>query len=125
MQFTQAGIILFTQNYTDCVRFYRDGLGLRLLHQIDRPGERLTTFALGDSYLMVESGGHAYDGPKPIDASPIKLRFNVPDVHATCAALRNKGITPTLFTHTWGTTAEGHDPDGNRCALRSDTGFGI
>ena len=124
MQFTHAGIILFTQHYAACVRFYRDGLGLPLLHQIDRPGERLTTFALGDTYLMVEPGGHAHDGSKPLDASPLKLRFNVPDVRATCAHLRDKGIPTTLFTHTWGTTAEFHDPDGNQCALRSDTGFG-
>ncbi len=124
MTFTQAGIILFTQHYADCIRFYRDGLGLKLLHHIDRSGERLTTFALGDTYLMVEPGGRAHDGPKPIDAAPFKFRFNVPDVQATCDHLHRKGIATTLFTHTWGTTAEFHDPDGNCCALRSDAGFG-
>jgi lactoylglutathione lyase len=27
--------------------------------------------------------------------------------------------------HGWGITAEFADPDGNRCALRSDQGFGV
>lgn len=53
MQVTQAGIILFTENYARCVDFYGAVLGLEQLHQIDRPGETLTTFALGGAYLMV------------------------------------------------------------------------
>lgn len=59
MNFTMAGIILFTQNYEKCVTFYGETLDLKLLHKIDRPGERFTTFMLGDTYLMVETGGIA------------------------------------------------------------------
>ncbi|WP_298838981.1 VOC family protein [uncultured Roseobacter sp.] len=124
MKFTMAGIILFTENYEKCVAFYRWALELEILHVIDRPGERLTTFLLGDIYLMVESGGTASDGAKTIKQNPTKFRFNVPDVRETSAALRNKGINVQVFEHTWGITAEFADPDGNLCALRSDTGFG-
>lgn len=125
MHYTQAGIILFTQNYDACVEFYQNTLSLAILHRIDRSGERLTTFDLGGTYLMIETGGIAFDTPKTMDRSPIKFRFNVPDVAATCAALRDKGIAVDLFQHSWGTTAEFHDPDGNCCALRSNEGFGL
>lgn len=124
MRFTMAGVILFTQNYEDCVRFYGDLLALKVMHRIDRDGERLTTFDLGGTYLMVETGGIAEVGPKPIERSPIKVRFNVANVEATCEVLRRKGIAVKVFEHSWGMTAEFHDPDGNCCALRSDDGFG-
>jgi lactoylglutathione lyase len=124
MNFTMAGVILFTQNYEECVNFYGDILELEMLHKIDRVGEQLTTFNLGDTYLMVETGGIAHGNPKTIESSPIKFRFNVPNVKATCDELRSKGIAVEVFDHTWGMTAEFHDPDGNCCALRSDKGFG-
>lgn len=124
MKFTMAGIILFTQNYEECVEFYSLALELKTLHTIDRLGEKLTTFLLGDTYLMVETGGVASDETKTLEQSPTKLRFNVPDVLATSAALKNKSIDVNVIEHTWGTTAEFVDPDGNLCALRSDAGFG-
>ena len=124
MNFTKAGIILFTQNYDTCVYFYGRILELQLLHRIDRPGERLTTFELGDTYLMVETGGVAHDGKKPVEASLVILRFNVSDVTVSANELRRKGVTVNIIDHTWGTTAAFIDPDGNRCALRSDAGFG-
>ncbi len=119
MQFTMAGIILFTQNYEECVEFYGSALELKTLHTIDRPGEKLTTFLLGDTYLMVETGGVASDETKTLEQNPTKLRFNVPDVLATSVALKNKGINVNVIEHTWGATAEFVDPDGNLCALRS------
>ncbi|MEP5732131.1 MAG: VOC family protein [Sulfitobacter sp.] len=124
MQFSKAGIILFTERYEECVDFYGRVLELEILHRIDRTGERLTAFCLGDCYLMIETGGRAYEGPKPMEANPNKLRFNVPDVQAASAHLGQKGIEVRVVTHSWGTTAEFCDPDGNRCALRSDEGFG-
>jgi len=125
MDFTKAGIILFTQNYKECVDFYGNILELETLHEIDRPGERLTTFSLGDTYLMIETGGVAHDGPKPIECCPTKFRFNVPDVKAASDELRSKGIKVRVVDNSWGTTAEFSDPDGNRCALRSNKGFGV
>ncbi|AAV94222.1 VOC family protein [Ruegeria pomeroyi] len=124
MNYTMAGMILFTHNYQDCVDFYGSTLELEVLHRIDRPGETLTTFLLGDAYLMVESGGVASDKPKTLEQSPVKLRFNVRDVRAAADQLLEKGVPVKVTEHIWGTTAEFVDPDGNRCALRSDKGFG-
>ena len=124
MQFSKAGIILNTENYRECVRFYGDVLGLEALYQIDRPGEQLTCFDLGGAYLMVEPGGRSHSGVKPVDQCPTKFRFNVEDVDKVSADLRTKGVNIDVRRHEWGTTAEFADPDGNRCALRSDEGFG-
>ncbi len=124
MKFTMAGIILFTQNYEDCVEFYGSVLGLEILHEIDREGERLTTFSLGGAYLMIETDGVASEGAKTVAQNPTKFRFNVPDVSATASLLQQKGVDVSVAIHTWGTTAEFTDPDGNLCALRSDDGFG-
>ena len=93
------------------------------MHKIDRVGEQLTTFNLGGTYLMVETGGIAHEQPKTVESSPIKFRFNVPNVKATCDALRSKGISVKVFDHTWGITAEFHDPDGNLCAFKDSQGF--
>ncbi|WP_164659144.1 VOC family protein [Tropicibacter sp. Alg240-R139] len=125
MKFTTAGVILFTHNYDACVDFYGRVLGLDMSHRIDRAGEQLTTFRLGDTYLMVEEGGVGSAHAKTIGQNPTKFRFNVPDVAVSVQELKDRGITPKVCHHGWGTTAEFTDPDGNRCALRSDDGFGI
>ncbi|PRZ46907.1 VOC family protein [Tritonibacter scottomollicae] len=122
MDFTQAGIILFTPHYEACIVFYGEVLGLTLLHSIDRPGETLSTFDLEGSYLMIEPEEAA--GPRE-SGLPLKLRFNVADVVARCEELRRRGVKVTLHHYSWGTTAEFHDPAGTRCALRSDAGFGL
>ncbi len=124
MKFTNAGLILFTENYEECVHFYGQVLELEILHEIDRDGEHLTTFSLGGTYLMVEMGGAAHADVKPVEVCPSKLRFNVLDVEAACEELRDKGVDLVIVRHHWGTTAEFCDPDGNPCALRSDDGFG-
>lgn len=124
MNFTMAGIFLFTQKYEECVDFYGHTLELEVLHRINRADEQITTFMLGNTYLMVEAGGVAHDGKKTVESCPTKFRFNVPNVKAACYQLRSKGLKVEIFDHTWGITAEFSDPDGNPCALRSDEGFG-
>jgi len=84
----------------------------------------LTCFDLGGAYLMVETGGISSTETKSIDRCPTKLRFNVADVEGTAETLRRNGVAIEVRHHEWGTTAEFADPDGNRCALRSDDGFG-
>lgn len=125
MNYSKAGIILNTQKYRECTNFYKNMLGLKILHEIDRPGEQLTCFELGNCYLMVETGGNSYPGVKPIEQCPTKFRFNVSNIDAACKDLKNKGVNLEVHRHEWGMTAEFADPDGNRCALRSDRGFGI
>ena len=125
MHFSKSGIILNTEKYRECVNFYGGVLGLKTLYEIDRPGEQLVCFDLGGAYLMVETGGRSHAGVKPIDSCPTKFRFNVADVEAVAADLQSKGIAIEVRRYDWGTTAEFCDPDGNRCALRSDEGFGV
>ena len=124
MKFTKAGIILNTQKYQECVDFYGTILGLDIMFKIDRPKEKITTFALGEVYLMIEPGSHAQAEKKSVAICPTKFRFNVNDVLSECRALRRKGVQVEVIDHSWGTTAEFSDPDGNRCALRSQRDFG-
>ena len=124
MKFTKSGIILNTQKYQDCVDFYRTSLSLDNMFKINRPNEKITTFALGEVYLMIEPGGHAQAGQKSVAICPTKFRFNVNDVQIECQALRRKGVQVEVIDHSWRTTAEFSDPDGNRCALRSQRDFG-
>ena len=124
MQFSRAGIILVTRSYRDCVPFYGEVLGLALMFRLDRADSTLTCFDLGGAYLMVEPGGPPARESGKAGDSAVKLRFNVANVEASAMALRGKGVEVTVHQHDWGTTAEFADPDGNRCALRSDRGFG-
>ncbi|MCQ0090241.1 VOC family protein [Roseovarius sp. M141] len=123
MKFSRTGIILNSEKYMECVDFYGKILGLNILFERDRQDEKLTCFDLGGVYLMVETGGRASPNVKPIERCPTKFRFNVSDVDAASDDLRRKGVTVEVRRHEWGTTAEFADPDGNRCALRSDAGF--
>lgn len=125
MDFSQAGIILRTENYQDCVRFYRDVLYLPVLFQLNRPGSILTSFNLGGTYLMVEPDGPKPSARKSIDESPVTLRFNVADLEETARALESRGVTVNRRQFEWGVVADFVDPDGNRCQLRSEEGFGI
>ena len=124
MQIEKFGIILNTEHYAACVSFYRDALQLEVLFEKATEEERLTCFDLGGVYLMVESGGRASAGGKPPADCPSKLRFNVADVEAAVAELARRGVRAELRRRPWGITAEFHDPDGNRCALREVAGFG-
>ncbi len=122
MDVTKYGLILNVENYAECVAFYRDVLGLTMVFSEAEEGFAMTCFAFGSGYLMVENGGLAAAPAKSIAQSPVKLRFNVEDVEAAAVALRTHGVALEIETHDWGTTAEFHDPDGNRCALRSEDG---
>lgn len=124
MKFTRADFILNTENHQESIHFYGNILGLELMFKIDCKGEKLTTFDMGGVYLMVEPGGTAQAGGKSMATCPTKLRFNVSDIQATFADLRQKGIQVEVIDHSWCTTAEFFDPDGNRCALPSEKGFG-
>ena len=87
MKFTKAGIILNTQKYQECVDFYGAILSLDIMFKINRPGEKITTFALGDVYLMIEPDGHAQVGKKSVaqpnfGSTSMTYRPNVPHFDA-------------------------------------------
>ena len=120
----RCGIILNTENHQACVTFYGETLGLPYALDITPDDPEITCFDLGGAYLMVETGGCRHNGTKPVDRCPTKFRFNVGNLDAAVATLRERGVDMEVLHHPWGTTAEFCDPDGNRCALRSEHGFG-
>ena len=123
MQLERLGIILFTKNYEACVDFYTKTLGLPVMFEKDEPGSTLTCCDFGGAYLMIETEGPAPVAAKSIDQNPTKLRFNVQDVEATAAALREKGVAITVESYSWGAIADFTDPDGNMCSLRDEASF--
>ncbi|GED22955.1 VOC family protein [Halomonas halmophila] len=117
------GIILNTENFEECVAFYRDLFGLRQLFEKNEDGFRLTCLEYGDGYLMVEQGGKAKDGVKsPVEGS-FKLRFNVDDLEEALARIRAWGIEAAIKESAWGRTINISDPDGNRVGVRDEAGF--
>ncbi|MFI8749438.1 VOC family protein [Vreelandella lionensis] len=125
MQVTTAryGIILNTENYTECVAFYRALFGLPLLFERDEDGFKLTCLKNGDGYLMVEQGGRAKQGEKTPEESSFKLRFNVDDLEVALAQVHAWGIQATIIENPWGRTINLTDPDGNRVGIRDEAGF--
>jgi len=119
----RTGIILNTQRYEQCVAFYKELFGLRVLFEKSDDGFALTCFAYQGSYLMVETGGHASPGGKPIEHSPAKLRFNVADIEAALQTVRAYGIDADIARHDWGATIDIHDPDGNRIGIADEGKF--
>ena len=110
----QPGLILFTENYDACVRFYRDVLGLPVLFDKGH----LITLGFGSAYLMIENDGVASGGAKTLTQNPVTLRFNVEDVAAAARMLEGRGVGVELHHWDWGTTGHFLDPDGNRCELK-------
>ncbi|WP_404465957.1 VOC family protein [Vreelandella aquamarina] len=117
------GIILNTENYIECVAFYRDLFGLPLLFERDEDGFKLTCLEYGDGYLMVEQGGKAKQGEKTPEESSFKLRFNVDDLEAALAQVHAWSIQATITENPWGRTINLSDPDGNRVGIRDEAGF--
>ena len=109
------GIILETERFQDCVKFYRDVLELPLWYE--KPG--LVCLRFGTGYLMIETGGTARDERKPSSENPTTLRFNVADVEAAANLLRTRGVAVEITVFSWGTVGTFIDPDGNACDLKN------
>lgn len=116
--YDRTGIILYVTRYEDCVRFYRELLGLEELFHTPM----LTCFDFGGAYLMVEADDDPPQSGRP--SGPFTcLRLNVKDVAAQAEVLSIKGLEVDLQVHDWGTVAKFHDPDGNLIALKDEEGF--
>ena len=123
MNLTRSGIILCTERYEACVDFYRRILKLPDLFSLDDEHSTLTCLDMGGSYLMIETGGTAIPGGRPIEQSPVKLRFNVPDFEAAVGVLEAHGVHVSIRREPWGTVGDFIDPDGNRCSLCDEVTF--
>lgn len=110
------GIILKTENFAECVKFYRDVLSLGVWYQ--KPD--LLCFHFGaESYLMVERGGVGSSQRKGSEANPVVLRFDVPDVDCAAERIAGLGVDVEVLRFEWGTIAIFSDPDGNPCEFKN------
>lgn len=107
------GVILKTEWFQDCVRFYRDMLGLAIWWE--KPG--LVCLRFGSGYLMVEGLGTASPAAKSVAQNPTVLRFHVQDIEPAAAALGKAGVAVQVLHFDWGIIAAFADPDGNPCEL--------
>ncbi|MBN8237519.1 VOC family protein [Marinobacter hydrocarbonoclasticus] len=117
------GIILNTENFEECVAFYRDLFGLRQLFEKKEGDFKLACLEYGNGYLMVEQGGKAKNGVKSPKEGSFKLRFNVEDLEEALAEIRAWGIQAEIQESSWGRTINISDPDGNRVGVRDEAGF--
>ncbi|NNF22219.1 MAG: glyoxalase/bleomycin resistance/dioxygenase family protein [Saprospiraceae bacterium] len=116
MEINQTGIILYTVNYLDCIKFYNHIMGLEILYK----KESLTCFDFLGSYLMIEIDD---EFNKTETLAPVRdrlcLRMNVPDVKEACKALDKHNIPYSYGEYEWGIIAKFRDPDGNLLGFRS------
>lgn len=119
MNIDRTGLILYTLNYKECVRFYEHILELKIMFTT----ETLTCFAWGGSYLMVEIDDE-FNGSLPKkERTRTCLRLNVANVKQYADLISAKGIKVDYQEHSWGTVAKFYDPDGNLCALKDSERF--
>jgi lactoylglutathione lyase len=107
------GVILKTERFDECVRFYHEIMGLPLWWE--KPG--LSCLRFGAGYLMVEGLGVAASGAKTVAQNPTVLRFHVQDITAASDSLRGSGVAVEVLRFDWGVIGVFVDPDGNPCEL--------
>jgi len=116
MKIAKTGFILYTINYSDCVNFYQNILGLKILYK----KKMLTCFDFHGSYLMVEKDDEIdQTGTTLPKRDKICIRINVEDVKAVCKVLHDHSIKYSYGEYDWGTIAKFRDPDGNLIGFRS------
>ena len=106
-------IILFVKNYSECIRFYREVLGLNV-QEGSEPTERFATFIVGDVEFSLHAG---YEGEP---GGPLNLHFATSDIEAEVARLKKLGVyfSQEIEKMPWGAyEAVIKDPDGNEVEI--------
>ena len=108
------------------IAFYRDHLGMKLLHRTDYPGGKFTNAFVGygdeKTHAVVELT-HNWDQAAPYDKGDGfgHLAVSVPDIYATCEALAAEGVPvprpPGPMKHGTTVIAFIEDPDGYKIEL--------
>lgn len=119
MKLDRTGIILYTIKYEDCVRFYQNILGFKVMFKT----YNLTCFEFGPSYLMVEREDENLQLELEHSRHKTCLRLNVSNVEQMAQYIQEKGVSVDLQVHDWGTVAKFTDPDGNLCAFKDSEKF--
>ena len=116
MKIEKTGFILYTINYHECVNFYQNILGLKILYK----KKMLTCFNFHGSYLMVEKDDEIdQTGTTLPKRDKTCIRINVENVKAACKVLDDHSIKYSYGEYDWGTIAKFRDPDGNLIGFRS------
>ena len=123
MDIKRYGVILNVHLFEECVNFYKSVFQLQEIFSKVDSEFRLTCLEFGSSYLMIETGGIASVEGKNVAQNPVKLRFNVSDIHQACEILNRKGVQAAVIETEWGSVININDPDGNPISIRDDAGF--
>jgi catechol 2,3-dioxygenase-like lactoylglutathione lyase family enzyme len=110
MSFALSRVIIFTSNFDEMLRFYRDVLGLRPANE-------------DDGWVELAAGGctialHRWDGQAP--EGPVKIVFRSEDVAGDRDLLVARGASMSEIVR-FGSIelCDGFDPDGNAFQLSS------
>ena len=123
MKTVRTGVILNVEKFDECVSFYKDLFGLKVLFEEQYGEFRLTCFEFDGSYLMVETEGFAKPEGKSLKENSTKLRFNVSNIEGALKSIRAYGIEAEITKNDWGSTINIYDPDGNRVGVRDEETF--
>jgi lactoylglutathione lyase len=112
------------------LRFYCDGLGMKLLRRKDYPGGQFTLAFVGygpESETAVLELTHNWDGRAyELGTAYGHVAIGVSDIHATCEALRARGVRitrePGPMQHGTTVIAFVEDPDGYKIELIETSG---
>ncbi len=123
MNIVQTGIIINVEKFDECVTFYKNLFGLKVLFEEQYGDFRLTCFEFDGSYLMVETDGFAKPEGKTLRENSTKLRFNVSNIKEALKTIDAYGIEAEIIENDWGSTINIYDPDGNRVGIRDEATF--
>ena len=123
MKISRTGVIINTENYEACVRFYKKIFSLPVMFTKKEGDFQLTCLKFGGAYLMIENDGVAKPEGKSINENATKLRFNVDDINEALQKLKYFGIDAKIERFEWGSTINIFDPDGNRISIRDGAKF--
>lgn len=121
MPYRSSNVTVMVSDFDRAVRFYTEGLGLRLLY---RGGDHWATIAApGLTIGLHPKGEHGAAEPTPSTRS-ISIGLEVEDLDAAIAELRGKGVElgPEIDDDGFIQIANFNDPDGTPLYLFQMTG---
>ena len=113
----RANAILYCSRWRECVRFYRQGIGLETAFENDW----FVEFKLNDgARLSIANAAKA--SINPAEGRGVTLTLKVKDLVAVRARLVERGLSPEdIRRHGWGADVFYlRDPDGNRIEFWSE-----
>ena len=116
MKITKFGLIIKTNNATECIHFYKEILKFKILFE----NSFLTCFEVSGNYLMIEPNP---SGANEISNELLILRMNVDNVIAERNYLISKGIESFYNKFEWGEILTFYDPAGTKIELKDSVQF--